>query len=108
MIAEALLGGCTTGDATLTNGYRLNAQYVIHTVGLVYLIGVKHWRLNDASARIDNNAGSASGNPTARRSLSLVRSRFALPVSTQRISTRDAARRHTHTSRRQGGATVSP
>jgi O-acetyl-ADP-ribose deacetylase (regulator of RNase III) len=30
------LGGCPTGEARLTRGYRLRARHVIHTVGPVY------------------------------------------------------------------------
>ena len=30
------LGGCPTGDARITGGYRLNARHVIHTVGPVW------------------------------------------------------------------------
>src|SRR5688500_14289158 len=42
LLAECrTIGGCPTGEARITRGYRLPARFVIHTVGPVYRDG-KH------------------------------------------------------------------
>jgi O-acetyl-ADP-ribose deacetylase (regulator of RNase III) len=67
------LGGCSTGDAKITRGYRLPAKHVIHTVGPV-------WR------------GGGNGEPDQlaacyRRSLELARSSGLASIAFPAVST---------------------
>src|SRR4051812_44050492 len=41
-VACAAIGGCDTGDAVITPGFRLPAMYVVHTVGPVWHGGDQH------------------------------------------------------------------
>jgi len=53
------LGGCATGDAKITRGYRLPAPYVIHTVGPVWQ-GGKHGEGESLASCYGRSLGLAS------------------------------------------------
>ncbi len=59
------LGGCPTGEARMTKGYRLPARYVIHTVGPVWSGGergeaekLRHCYLNSLMLANEHGLGS--------------------------------------------------
>ncbi len=55
------LGGCETGGAKLTRGYRLPAKWVIHTVGPVYSGRERDARLLASCYRSSLDLAKASG-----------------------------------------------
>lgn len=67
------LGGCETGEAKITGGYRLPAAHVIHTVGPVWSGG---------EAREDELLGNCYGN-----ALGLARSNDLVSIAFPAIST---------------------
>src|SRR5215472_10134351 len=67
LLAECrTLGGCPTGEARLTAGYRLPAKHVIHTVGPVWRGGDQH---EDALLACCYRASLALASQRALRSL---------------------------------------
>ena len=91
LLAECrTLGGCATGDAKITAGYRLPARYVIHTVGPI-------WR-GGAAARLSVRLSAhAEGSPKSqedallascyRRSLELAAAHGVKSIAFPAIST---------------------
>lgn len=74
LLAECrLIGGCPTGEARITKGYRLKARHVIHTVGPI-------WR--GGTAKEDQLLASAY-----RNSLALARTHELTSIAFPAIST---------------------
>ena len=57
------LGGCRTGEAKITKGYRLPAKFVIHTVGPVYSGAPKDAALLADCYRNSLNLGKRQSTP---------------------------------------------
>jgi len=91
LLAECrTLGGCATGDAKITAGYRLPARYVIHTVGPIWQDGaaaqlsVRLSALAEGSPKSQEDALLAS---CYRRSLELAAAHGVKSIAFPAIST---------------------
>lgn len=72
LLAECrTLGGCATGDAKITKGYRLPAAHVIHTVGPIYRDG-KHGEPELLASAYRRSIEVAAANGCARVALPAV------------------------------------
>ena len=81
LLAECrTLGGCATGDANATRGYRLPARHVIHTVGPIWEGGNE--QLEIGSREEDRLLGSCY-----RKSLALARELGVTSIAFPAIST---------------------
>ena len=74
------LGGCATGEAKLTKGYRLKAKYVIHTVGPVYTQAGRHAADQLASAYRSSLRLAAKNNIASVAFPSISTGAFGYPI----------------------------
>ena len=91
LLAECrTLGGCATGDAKITAGYRLPARYVIHTVGPIWQGGAAAQLSVRLSAHAEGSPKSQEDALLAscyRRSLELAAAHGVKSIAFPAIST---------------------
>jgi len=75
-----LLGGCRTGEAKLTRGYRLSAQYIIHTVGPIWRGGAEGEPKQLASCYRNSIALAAAKNVASLAFPSISTGVFGYPI----------------------------